>query len=503
MKRYRKVAMLLPAVLLVMLLSACGGGKNTDGEKIYTSIDDLKYAKVGTLLGSCHVNYVQTDLPTADLKQFDSHPDGLEALRLGKIDAYVQDDIEYKMASADDPALCLLASWHPAQVAFAFPKVGGASLKDEVNEFLRQKKASGAIDSLYDKWINHVETAQMPEERPLSKGSRVIKVGFAPLSYGVNFVREGRPAGYEIELVELFAAEHGYGVEFKNINFGGIIAALSSGMIDMAACSMNVTEERKEKVDFSDTYLDNCSYVIINSKNAPDSLKKNVAPVEEKNFWERTKEGFVKNLVVENRYRLIVDGLWNTLVISLCAIMLGALLGAGVCAMRMSRQGWLRGIAKTYIDIVRGIPVLVLLMLLFYVAFAKSSMSAVVVAVIAFSINFSAYVSEMFRSSIEAIDRGQTEAALASGFKPVQAFRYVVLPQAVKRVLPVFKGEAVSLFKNTSVVGYIAVQDLTKASDIIRSCTFDAFFPLIVISIIYFLLAWALGKLLDVLGNRI
>lgn len=108
----------------------------------------------------------------------------------------------------------------------------------------------------------------------------------------------------------------------------------------------------------------------------------------------------------------------------------------------------------------------------------------------------------MFRTGIEGVDRGQTEAGLAMGFSRVRTFFLFVVPQAASKVIPVFKGEAVSLIKNTSVVGFIAIQDLTKASEIIRSRTFDAFFPLIVISIIYFILAWLLGKCLDRLANK-
>ena len=114
-----------------------------------------------------------------------------------------------------------------------------------------------------------------------------------------------------------------------------------------------------------------------------------------------------------------------------------------------------------------------------------------------FSMVFAAYVCEMFRSSILALGKGQVEAGIALGFTPMQTFFYIIAPQAIRNVMPVYKGEAVSLFKSTSIVGYIAIVDLTKASDLVRSRTFDAFFPLIVIAIIYFVLAWLLGKFLD------
>jgi polar amino acid transport system substrate-binding protein len=116
--------------------------------------------------------------------------------------------------------------------------------------------------------------------------------------------------------------------------------------------------------------------------------------------------------------------------------------------------------------------------------------------------NMAAYVSEMLRTSIQGIDRGQTEAGLALGYTRRQTFFRIVLPQVVKSVMPVYQGEVVSLLKGTSIVGYIAVADMTRASDLIRSRTFDAFFPIIVTAIIYFLMAWLIGLLLTSLVQR-
>ena len=136
-------------------------------------------------------------------------------------------------------------------------------------------------------------------------------------------------------------------------------------------------------------------------------------------------------------------------------------------------------------------------MLMFYVVFASVDVNPVLVSVIAFGMNFAAYVAEIYRAGINSIDKGQTEAGIAMGFTRVTTFLFIVLPQTVLRILPVYKGEFISLVKMTSVVGYIAVQDLTKASDIIRSRTFDAFFPLIMAAVLYliisWLLTWALG----------
>jgi len=213
-------------------------------------------------------------------------------------------------------------------------------------------------------------------------------------------------------------------------------------------------------------------------------------------------ESFSNNLIVEDRYRMILDGLQVTLLITLCAAVLGTLLGGLVCWMRMSRHRWLQQVAKVYIDLMRGTPVLVLLMLMYYVVMAPVDATGIVVAIVTFAMNTAAYISEMLRTTIQGIDRGQTEAGLALGFTPRQTFLKIVLPQVVRAVMPVYQGEIISLLKGTSIVGYIAVADMTRASDLIRSRTFDAFFPLIVTAIIYFLVAWLIGMLLQSLVQR-
>ena len=219
-------------------------------------------------------------------------------------------------------------------------------------------------------------------------------------------------------------------------------------------------------------------------------------------FFTSLAESFSNNLIAEQRYRMILDGLQVTLIITLCAAILGTLLGGLVCWMRMSRRQWLQKVAKVYIDIMRGTPVLVVLMLMYYVFMAPLEATGIVVAIVTFGMNTAAYIGEMLRTAIQGIDRGQTEAGLALGYTPRQTFVRIVLPQVIKAVMPVYQGEIISLLKGTSIVGYIAVADMTRASDLIRSRTFDAFFPLILTAIIYFFMAWLVGRLLTALVKK-
>ncbi len=219
-------------------------------------------------------------------------------------------------------------------------------------------------------------------------------------------------------------------------------------------------------------------------------------------FITSLAESFNNNLIAEGRYRMILDGLQVTLIITLCSAVLGTILGGLVCWMRMSRHQWLQKVAKVYIDIMRGTPVLVVLMLMYYVIMAPMEATGIVVAIVTFGMNAAAYIGEMLRTAIQGVDKGQTEAGLALGFTQGQTFFKIVLPQVVKSVMPVYQGEIISLLKGTSIVGYIAVADMTRASDLIRSRTFDAFFPLILTAIIYFFMAWLVGRLLTALVKK-
>lgn len=200
-------------------------------------------------------------------------------------------------------------------------------------------------------------------------------------------------------------------------------------------------------------------------------------------------------LVTDNRWILIVNGLWVTVVITLLSLVLGTLLGGGIYAMTLSKRSWVRKTAQYYRLIVRGTPLLVLLLFFFYVVLSGGN--GILAAVIAFGVNFSNLICSLFQSSIEAVGRDQIEAGRALGFTTMQNWRYIVLPQALKNALPAYKFQAVSMVKSTSIVGYVAITDLAKATEAIRFSTGRSFLPLLIITILYFILAWLLNKLLD------
>lgn len=221
-------------------------------------------------------------------------------------------------------------------------------------------------------------------------------------------------------------------------------------------------------------------------------------------FWSTIVDKFVRSFIVGDRWKYIATGLGNTLIITVFALVLGLVLGFLVSYVRVTHDntGKMRvpnALCKAYLSVIRGTPVVIQLMLIYYVVFASVSVDKVLVAIISFGINSGAYVSEIFRSGIMSIDPGQMEAGRSLGLSYRQTMWRVIMPQAVKNVLPALGNEFITLLKETSVAGYIAVQDLTKGGDIIRSLTYEATMPLLAVAVLYFLvvklLEFGVGRL--------
>ena len=483
--------------------------KETDtqpGSKGITSIDDLAGKKLAVPSSTVQDIYLQKHYPHLELQRYNLEADMMQALQNERCDAAIMDDIIcYALARKFNNVTILRNSPVPENhMAVVFNKEQ-AELCRQFNAFLKGLKDSGELKTICDNWIHRFETTPMPRLNIPTEGEP-IRVGMEPCTEPTVFVRNGEIVGLDAELIMRFAAHIGRPVEILSMDYDGLIPAAVSGKVDMSASGLLVTEERAENVLFSDPYYASGSCIAVLTKNAGDvrSIAPGapVTPQETRGFWAGIKRSFHRNIIAEKRYMLLWDGLKLTIYISIWAALLGTVLGAGVCYLRMRKSPLLQRIARTYIDLMRGTPILVLLLLMNYVVFANWKNGGTAVAIITFALNFAAYVSEMFRTAISSIDRGQTEAGIAMGFTPLRTFVYIVLPQAVQRVLPVYKGELISLIKTTSIVGYIAIQDLTKASDIIRGRTFDPFFPLIMAAVLYFLLAWIFGAGLDWIGRR-
>ncbi|MBP3410863.1 MAG: amino acid ABC transporter permease [Clostridia bacterium] len=234
-------------------------------------------------------------------------------------------------------------------------------------------------------------------------------------------------------------------------------------------------------------------------------------------WFESLKADFILNFVQANRWKYLWDGLGRTLLITLLAGVMGTIIGVIIAMIRSTydktREGARKNIGRkifgvidwfcrVYLTVLRGTPVVVQLMIIYFVIFASSD-NGTLVAALAFGLNSGAYVAEIVRGGIMSIDQGQFEAGRSLGFNYIQTMRFVVIPQTIKNVLPSLANEFIALLKETSVAGYVAVADLTKGGDIIRSRTYSPFMPLIAVALIYLALVMFFTKLVSILERRL
>ncbi len=225
-------------------------------------------------------------------------------------------------------------------------------------------------------------------------------------------------------------------------------------------------------------------------------------------FFNELGNDFYQNFIAEDRWRYLTDGLVNTLLITFLSVIIGILLGFIVAIIRSTHDKTgklkiLNVICKIYLTVIRGTPVVVQLLIIYFVIFASVDIDKILVAVLAFGLNSGAYVAEIVRSGIMSIDNGQFEAGSSLGLSYTQTMVNIILPQAFKNVLPALANEFIVLLKETSVSGYIAIADLTKGGDTIRSQTYEPFLPLIAVAVIYLVMVMFLTHLVSRLERRL
>ena len=223
---------------------------------------------------------------------------------------------------------------------------------------------------------------------------------------------------------------------------------------------------------------------------------------------ENFKNQFILNFVEDNRWSYLLNGLGVTLKITFFAALLGLLIGFIIAMIRGAYQGTGKykipnAICNLYLTVIRGTPVVVQLMIIYFVIFGSVRIDKSLVAILAFGINSGAYQAEIFRSGIQAIPKGQYEAGRSLGFSYKETMLTVIMPQAIRNVIPTLLNEFIALLKETSVAGYIALEDLTKGGDIIRSRTYSAFMPLIAVAVIYLLMVLLMEQLVKFIERRL
>lgn len=479
---------------LLLFFASCKTEQSLRDIRAVESIDALPGFKVATAAGGSY-DIMLSEIPGVDVIRI-GVGELLLAVEKGMADFCLMDETQAQMAHLESRGLEVRVNGIMRSTASAGFRLHDSELCNEFNAFLAEFRRSGEYDRWDSLWRSNCDSmaeALICKTRP--QGDRTIRVGVTNNIFPYIYIKDGNLTGMEVDIMEHFCKSAGIVPEYIAQEFTTLIPALTSGKIDVILSHMRVTEERSKQVLFSAPYIDGGGALICKSLAS-------VKP-EKAGIRQGLKNSINRNLLKEKRWQLLVEGLYQTILISVLSILVGTMVGILLCRVRMSRRNWVINTSKVVIDLVRGIPILVLLMIMCYVIFASSRISALWISVFSFGLYYGAYFCEIFRTGMMSVNRGQWEAGAALGLRKFQTFRLVVLPQALTSVIPVFKGDVIALIKGTSIVGYVAVMDLTRAGDIIRSRTLDAFFPLIIVTIVYFFLSRIVGRVLDALNRKV
>ncbi len=461
---------------------------------------DYNGKKVGVIVGPIMENTAKQFFPDSEYLLLNGYPDCITALLSRKIDCFLADEPEMISMHAEQPDIDYIHE-HLAEkdYCFAFRKNDpkSAALCRELNDFIARSRANGTMQELVDIWLGDEEDRKIVNMDDLTGINGTIKVVTTSTDMPFSYIKDGKNVGYDIDLVVRFCRDRGYALELGDVDFSGRIPAIQSGQYDFTT-DMNVTPEREEQVFFSDPTSYGAIVLAVRSEDlaVADAMRDaDGKQPSTKSFPESIRESFIKTFIRENRYKLFISGILTTLLITLLSILFGTMLGFALFMLCRNGNPVANGITRFCMWLVQGMPMVVLLMILYYIIFGSVSISGVIVAVIGFTLTFGSAVFGLLKMGVGAVDIGQYEAAFALGYSNRRTFFKIILPQALPHVLPAYRGEIVGLIKATAIVGYIAVQDLTKMGDIVRSRTYEAFFPLIAVTIIYFVLEELLGLL--------
>ncbi len=499
------MVLLVIALFLPSLLASHSNAENADADGDgQVMLSDYSGKKIGSITGVNYDSIIDECVPGAEVEYFSNYSDLVVALKAGLIDAFIIDEPALAVIMNEDHSIGevpeSMSSW---LMSFGFSyKSEIPGLYENMNDFIRMIKENGELDEIKDIWFGDDESKKViPPLEDLPAENGTVKVALETTYAPIVYIKEKQIVGYEIDILYRYCEYYHYGLEFMDMQYDAVLPAVASGKCDIAASGLEYTEDHKEALLMSEPHLEAKTSLAVPASDL--GLGDDDTSEGSRSFWSGVVNSVEKNLVKENRWQLIVKGIGTTCIITILSALIGSLVSFGICLIRRADSKLADPVFNAYVRIIQGIPMVVLLMILFYVVFSGSNIEGMWVAVIGFSLSFSAHAAEIMQSGLNSVDKGQEEAALALGYTKNQAFFRFLYPQAAVRFLPVYRGELVNLLNDTSIVGYIAVQDLTKMSDIIRSRSYEAFLPLILSTLIYFLLARVITIIVDALLKKI
>ena len=502
------ITLILLIVLIICLVVGVKPGErrnpDTNGDGT-VSLADYDGKKIGSITGVDYDDILEEYLPNATISYYSNYPDMVVALEAGIIDGFIIDEPALYPIIKQDPAVGYIpesmSSW---DMAFVFsPVKDKGDLCSLMTEFVRESKKNGVLAEIEEIWFGDDESRKViPPLDELPNENGVIRVALETTYEPIVYVKDKQIVGYEIDILYRFCQKYHYGMDISDMVFDSVLPAVVSGKYDIGASGFEISEEHLEAVDMCESYYSAGTLLAVNAGDL-DSAQHTEEGSPIGQIGGRIWSSIDKNLIKERRWELVLQGIGVTCLITSLSIFFGSLIGFGICLLRRSKSRLANPIFDSYVRIIQGIPTVVLLMILFYVVFGRSNMEAMWVAVIGFTLSFGAESSVIMRGGLDAVDKGQREAALALGFTDLETFFRFLFPQAAVHFLPMYSAEMISLLNETSIVGYIAVQDITKMGDIIRSRSYEAAMPLLISTLVYFLLARVIYLLVGMLLKAI
>lgn len=454
--------------------------------------------RVAMLTGVSEKDEVMSRYPDAQISYYDTQADVYNAVAGGRADlgtGYITQREELKdtypdLAFIKEPLFTM-------QYGFGLPMTDrGKAIGREFNEYMHHITENGDYERLKSKWADPARSGDVMDQNTFTGEKGVLKIVTGGLWMPMTFYEGEKLTGEFVELAYDFCEYAGYKPTIESVTYTAELTGVSTGNYDLMADTIRVDYGEKDNIFVTEGLLYDSVYLIV--KTGRERIEVPKAAL----FLSEVKKSVEKSLIQSDRYKLLLSGLVVTLELTFFSIICGTLLGSFICFLRMRRNEWCQAVARLYIRIFRGVPLLVSLMVMYYLVFNELRLSAFWVSVIGFTLDFSAYSAEIFRSGISAVPKEQTRAARALGFGSGRAFIKVVLPQALMHIIPVYSGQCIGTLKMTSIAGYISVEDLTKASDIIRSKTYEPFFPLIFTALTYYVLSVVITKLLSLAEKK-
>lgn len=457
-KKQKRWSIFILAILICLSVAGCG--KDDDSKPLAVeSVEDLAGTTIGVQIGTTGAIYAEdfvAENPGTEVIRYNKGADAVQALKQQKIDAVLIDE---------QPALAFVEKNNELTIAdeeFAMEEYAIGIAKEntellyQINDALEAIKVNGTMDEIVANYIGD-EKGEHPYESPegLTRGNGTLtmatNVAFPPYEY----YEDKTAVGIDIDMMQAIADYLNMDLVVSDMEFDSVIMAVQSGKADVAAAGLTVTEDRLKNISFSESYTTAKQVIIYN----------NGEKAEKMSLADKIYQTFIE----KNRWQYIPKGLANTLLIT----------------------------------VFRGTPMVVQLLIMYYVVFAQTAVNPLIAAVIAFGLNSGAYLSEAIRSGIMAIEIGQFEAGRSMGFNYHETVRYIIMPQAIKVSLPAIFNEYIALLKESSIVGYIGLMDLTKAGDIIRSNTYEALVPLVSVALVYLALVMIMTSFVSRLERRL